>query len=152
MKSSARGFTLIELTIVLALIALLLTIAVPRYFHAVDHGKQAVQRQNLAVMRDAIDKFYGDLGRYPDELDDLVKKKYLRSIPVDLITDKPDWNIIPPEDATLGRVYDVVSASATSAGAAGADSAKAGSGGAGASSSDESKRAPSTAQKAGDGR
>ena len=110
MNTSTRGFTLIELTIVLALIALLLTIAVPRYFHALDSGKLAVQRQNLSAVRDAIDKFYGDLGHYPDELDDLVKKKYLRSIPVDPMTEKPNWTVVPPEDPTLGRVFDVLSA------------------------------------------
>lgn len=109
MSLSARGFTLIELTIVLALVALLLTIAVPRYFHAVDNGKTAVQRQNLATMRDAIDKYYGDLGKYPDDLDDLVKKKYLRSIPVDPLTEKPNWTVVPPDDPTLGRVFDVLS-------------------------------------------
>lgn len=118
MRILPRGFTLIELTIVLALIALLLTIAVPRYFHALDNGKAAVQRQNLAVMRDAIDKFYGDIGRYPDQLDDLVTKRYLRAIPVDPMTDKPNWTVIEPEDTTLGRVYDVVSATATQSTAA----------------------------------
>ena len=108
--NSRRGFTLIELTIVLALVALLLTIAVPRYFHSLENGKLAVQRQNLAVMRDALDKFYGDQGKYPDDLDDLVKKKYLRAIPVDPITELPNWTVVPPEDTTLGRVYDVRSA------------------------------------------
>ena len=112
MKTTAHGFTLIELSIVLALIALLLTIAVPRYFHAVDHGKLAVQRQNLAAMRDAIDKYFGDLGRYPDDLQDLVRKKYLRSIPVDPVTSKAEWNIIAPEDKSLGRVFDVASTGA----------------------------------------
>jgi general secretion pathway protein G len=123
MKSLSRGFTLIELTIVLALVALLLTIAVPRYFHVLDNGKAAVQRQNLATMRDAIDKFYGDLGRYPDELDELVRKKYLRSIPVDPLTDKPNWTVVAPDDPTLGQVYDVVSA-ATQAAEARAGAAK----------------------------
>lgn len=145
MKSLTHGFTLIELTIVLALIALLLTIAVPRYFHAVDHGKVAVQRQNLAVMRDAIDKYFGDSGRYPEELDDLVKKKYLRAIPIDPTTEKPDWTIIAPEDQTLGRVYDVVSATVAAAGATGGEAAPAR---AGAGTPDESQRAPSAAQKA----
>jgi len=105
-----RGFTLIELTIVLALIALLLTIAVPRYFHSLDNGKISVQRQNLAAIRDALDKFYGDQGKYPDDLADLVTKKYLRAIPVDPITGLPNWTVVPPEDTTQGRVYDVRSA------------------------------------------
>jgi len=105
-----RGFTLIELTIVLALVALLLTIAVPRYFHSIENGKLNVQRQNLATIRDALDKFYGDTGKYPDELDDLVKKKYLRAIPVDPVTELPNWAVVPPEDAAQGLVYDVRSA------------------------------------------
>ena len=105
-----RGFTLIELTIVLALVALLLTIAVPRYFHSIENGKVNVQRQNLAAIRDALDKFYGDQGKYPDELDDLVKKKYLRAIPVDPVTELPNWAVVPPEDAAQGLVYDVRSA------------------------------------------
>ncbi len=141
MKSRAHGFTLIELTIVLALIALLLTIAVPRYFHAVDSGRLAVQRQNLAAMRDAIDKYYGDLGRYPDELDDLVRKKYLRSIPVDPITEKADWTVVAPEDPTQGKVFDVVSVKAP------ADATKAASA-ASTPASDDAQRAPAGAQKA----
>jgi general secretion pathway protein G len=108
--TSPRGFTLIELTIVLALVALLLTIAVPRYFHTIENGKLTVQRQNLTAIRDAIDKFYGDQGKYPDELADLVKKKYLRAIPVDPITEMPNWAVVAPEDTAQGRVYDVRSA------------------------------------------
>ena len=126
-----RGFTLIELTIVLALIALLLTIAVPRYFHSVENGKLNVQRQNLAAIRDALDKFHGDQGKYPDELQDLVTKKYLRSIPVDPVTQLPNWTVIPPEDDTQGRVYDVRSA-AQPAGA-GTEGQGSGAGDAGAS-------------------
>ncbi len=109
-RSSIPGFTLIELSIVLALIALLVTIAVPRYFHAIDNGKRSVQRQNLATMRDAIDKFYGDVGRYPDTLDELVRRRYLRAIPPDPITDKSDWVVVAPDDPTQGAVYDVKSA------------------------------------------
>lgn len=116
---NARGFTLIEITIVLALVALLLTIAVPRYFQTVENGKRSVQRQNIAAIRDAIDKYHGDQGRYPDELGDLVKKRYLRSIPVDPITDRPDWTVVAPVDMEEGRVYDVRSASDTAQPAAG---------------------------------
>jgi len=106
----ARGFTLIELMVVMVLIALLLTIAVPRYFGTIDTGKASVQRQNLSAIRDAIDKYYGDVGKYPETLQDLVDKKYLRSIPVDPITNLPNWVTVPPTDPNLTGVYDIHSA------------------------------------------
>jgi general secretion pathway protein G len=105
--NSGRGFTLIELVIVMATIALLLTLAVPRYFNTIENGKASVQRQNMATIRDAIDKFHGDQGRFPDNLDELVREKYLRAVPVDPFTTAPDWVIVAPEDPTLGGVYDV---------------------------------------------
>ena len=104
------GFTLIELAIVMATIALLLTIAVPRYFHAIDAGKLNVQQQNIATLRDAIDKFHGDQARYPDSLEELVQKKYLRGVPIDPLTRLPDWKSVPPRDESLGGIYDVRSA------------------------------------------
>lgn len=108
-----HGFTLIELLVVLAVVALLLTIAVPRYFQSVERSKEAVLKQDLAAMRDAIDKYYGDSGRYPDVLEDLVSKKYLRNIPVDPITDSAaTWLTVPPQDAAEGGVYDVKSGAA----------------------------------------
>jgi general secretion pathway protein G len=105
-----RGFTLIELSIVLAIVGLLLTLAVPRYFHSVDNGKLSVQRQNLSTMRDAIDKFYADLGRYPDTLEELVSRKYLRAVPVDPVTEKANWALIAPQDPAQGAIFDVRSA------------------------------------------
>jgi general secretion pathway protein G len=104
------GFTLIEMIMVVALIGLLLSIGVPRYFHALDQARLNVQQQNLATLRDAIDKFFGDRGRYPDNLDDLVKQRYLRSIPIDPATSKPDWVILPPKDTESGMVHDIASA------------------------------------------
>ncbi|HEX4584494.1 MAG TPA: prepilin-type N-terminal cleavage/methylation domain-containing protein [Burkholderiaceae bacterium] len=101
------GFTLVELMVVMVLIALLLTIAVPRYFGTIDTGKASVQRQNISAIRDAIDKYYGDLGKYPETLQDLVDKKYLRSVPVDPITNLPNWVVIPPTDPNLTGVYDI---------------------------------------------
>ena len=86
---TSRGFTLIELLVVMAIIATLLTLAVPRYFHSTDRAKEAVLKQNLAQMRDSIDKYYGDRGRYPDALEELVSKKYLRKIPPDPMTETP---------------------------------------------------------------
>jgi general secretion pathway protein G len=107
---TVHGFTLIELMVVMATIALLLTLAVPRYFHAIDNGKLSVQRQNIATIRDAIDKFYGDQARYPETLQELVQGRYLRSVPIDPITEAPNWIVIAPQDPTQGAVFDVRSA------------------------------------------
>jgi general secretion pathway protein G len=107
-RSLITGFTLIELLVVMAIIATLLTLAVPRYFHSTDRAKEAVLKQNLAQMRESIDKYYGDRGRYPDSLDDLVSRKYLRKIPPDPITDSPlTWVTVPPDLTGSGSVFDV---------------------------------------------
>ena len=106
-STARRGFTLIEMLVVMTLIALLLTLAVPRYFSALDNGRLNVQRQNVATLRDAIDKFFGDQGKYPESLDELVTKRYLRQVPVDPVSGAPDWVVIAPQDPTLGAVYDV---------------------------------------------
>ncbi|WP_233832798.1 type II secretion system protein [Paraburkholderia sp. ZP32-5] len=105
-----NGFTLIELLIVLSIIALMLTLALPQYFHSIDASKEKVLAQNLTVTRDAIDKFYGDLGRYPDSLDELVDKHYLRALPFDPVTDSATtWQIVPPDEQFPGKVYDLKS-------------------------------------------
>jgi general secretion pathway protein G len=105
-----KGFTLIELLVVLGIIALMLTLAVPRYFPSVDKSKEVVLADNLRNMRTLIDQYYGDTGRYPDTLDQLVEKKYLRALPVDPITDsQTTWIIIPPEDGAKGGIYDIKS-------------------------------------------
>jgi general secretion pathway protein G len=111
MKRSWRnGFTLIELLVVMAIISMLLALAVPRYFHSVEKSKEAVLKENLSTMRNALDKYYGDSGKYPKTLDELVTGKYLRSVPVDPITESATtWVIVPPDDATKGGVYDVKS-------------------------------------------
>jgi general secretion pathway protein G len=104
----SRGFTLIELLVVMAIIAILVSIATPRYFNSVEKSKEAVLKQDLSTLRDAIDKYYGDTGKYPDALDDLVTKKYVRKLPVDPITDRADtWVVVPPEDADKGAVFDL---------------------------------------------
>jgi general secretion pathway protein G len=112
MKSSSvkisSGFTLIELLVVMVIIALLLTLAAPRYFHSVEKSKETVLRENLMLVREALDKYYGDNGKYPDSLGDLVARKYLRRLPQDPITDSDlTWIIVPPTDLAKGGVYDI---------------------------------------------
>jgi len=105
-----NGFTLIELIVVMAIIGVLLTVAVPRYFHSVDKSKEAVLHQNLQLTREALDKYFGDNGKYPDSLDDLVTKKYLRTPPYDPITESTTtWVIVAPDSADKGAVYDIKS-------------------------------------------
>jgi general secretion pathway protein G len=108
--SAQRGFTLIELLVVLAIIGTLLSLALPRYNGSVDKSKEAVLRQNVATLRDAIDKFHGDSGKYPQSLDDLVEKQYLRRIPLDPVTNsEKTWITVPSEDADDPGVMDVKS-------------------------------------------
>ena len=109
-RQDARGFTLIELLVVLAIVSTLLTLAVPRYFSSLQKSKEVVMRGNLWIMRDALDKYFSDVGRYPDQLQDLATKKYLRAIPVDPLTETTTtWRVIPPDDPEKGGVYDVKS-------------------------------------------
>lgn len=109
-RVKALGFTLIELLVVMALIVLLLSLAVPRYFNSVENSKEAVLRENLSLTRRALDNYYGDNGKYPDALEILVSKKYLRSLPLDPITGVgTTWIIVPPDVPEKGGVYDVKS-------------------------------------------
>ena len=104
----ASGFTLIELIVVMVIVALLVTIAAPRYFGSLQKSKETALHQTLAVTRDALDKFYGDNGKYPDTLDALITKRYLRSLPVDPITESSStWTMGAPEDSTKGGVNDI---------------------------------------------
>jgi general secretion pathway protein G len=106
--SGACGFTLIELLVVMVIIATLLTIAAPRYFRSVDRTRETVLAQDLAVMRDAIDKFCADRARYPESLDELTVERYLRSVPVDPITRSRDtWVVVASDDPDLPGVRDV---------------------------------------------
>jgi general secretion pathway protein G len=102
------GFTLIELLVVMTIVALLLTLALPRYFGSIDKSKEAVLKENLHQMREAISRYYADKGRYPESLDTLASDKYLRRVPVDPITESTTtWQIVQPEDTQKGGVYDV---------------------------------------------
>jgi general secretion pathway protein G len=102
-----RGFTVIELLVVMAALGLLLAISAPRYTEHVDRARESVLRQNLAGMREAIDKFYGDRARYPADLTELVKQRYLRELPLDPITDRADtWIAVTPSGQS-GQLLDV---------------------------------------------
>lgn len=109
MAARKNGFTLIELLVVMSVIATLLTIAVPRYFQHLDRAREAALRESLAVMRDAVDKYRGDTGRYPETLEELVTKRYLRRVPPDPITESSEsWVLVPPPDEPGQRkVWDV---------------------------------------------
>ena len=106
-----RAFTLIELLVVLAIVALLLSLTLPGYFHAIEVSKEQVLAENLRATRDAIDKFYGDTGRYPDSLDELVDKRYLRALPFDpIVGSATAWVIVAPDAQSKGNVYSLHSA------------------------------------------
>lgn len=94
------GFTLFELMIVMAIIAILASVAVPSYINAVRHGREAALRQDLWVMRQAIDSYTVDKEKAPQSLDDLVQSGYLKAIPVDPMTGSSDtW--MPDTSDTL---------------------------------------------------
>jgi general secretion pathway protein G len=106
-----RGFTLVELMVVLTVIALLLSVVVPDYVGRLRRAEEAVLKENLMMMRDALDKHYGDAGKYPSNLQDLVAKRYLRAVPADPFTQSAStWVAVPPDDPRKGGVYDVRSA------------------------------------------
>jgi general secretion pathway protein G len=95
--------------VVLAIVALLLSVAVPRYLSSVSKSRESVLRANLSVTRDALDKYFGDTGRYPDSLEQLVQGQYLRALPVDPITESATtWTVLPPNrPERAGAVFDL---------------------------------------------
>ena len=99
---------MVELMVVLAVLALLVSIVAPKAIGGVTRAEEAVLKQDLAVMRDALDKHYTDAGRYPAALPELVAKRYLRNIPVDpLAKSSATWIVVPPADPEKGAVFDV---------------------------------------------
>ena len=103
---SESGFTLVELMIVVSIIGILATVAVPSYRQSVVKAREAVLRQDLFTMRDLLDQYRADKGKYPATLKDLVTATYLRAVPVDPITQSATtWQEIV--DETEGGVFDV---------------------------------------------
>ncbi len=97
-RRAQPGFTLIELLIVIAIIGILITIAQPSYNRAVLAAKEATLKENLFILRDRLDQFYADNGKYPEALNDLADKRYIRRVPVDPITGSADWVVVYATD------------------------------------------------------
>jgi len=115
-RKSMSGFTLIELLVVLAIIATLLSIVAPRYIHQTARAKEAALKENLSVMRRALDEFYSDTGDYPEKLSDLTERRYLRALPLDPVTNRPDsWVPVMGSDEDDKRIVDVKSGAAGTA-------------------------------------
>jgi general secretion pathway protein G len=92
-----NGFTLIEMLIVVSMIGILVVILIPQYKYSVLRAKEAVLKENLFQIRDAINKYYADKKKYPADLDDLVSSRYLRGIPYDPISRGAQWQTILAE-------------------------------------------------------
>lgn len=109
-KTAGRGFTLVEISVVISVIAILCAIAYPLAAGNVRKAREAALRQDLRVMREAIDKYHAAFGRYPRELDDLVKARFLRAVPPDPIAGTtPAWKAVP-SSPDAEDVFDVRSA------------------------------------------
>ena len=106
------GFTMIELLVVMAVLAVLASLVVPRYMDKVDSARETVLRHDLMDLRNAIDQFYRDQSRYPESLEELVVKRYIRAVPVDPITERTDtWVVVAPKEGSK-TVFDVKSGAA----------------------------------------
>lgn len=114
-NSQSNGFTLLELMIVISILIILVSVALPQYQKTVMHARETVLSHDLFDMRSLIDQYAADKGKLPQSLDDLVTAGYMKAIPKDPITDQPDWAITTGDDpySTQGGsgVTDVHSAS-----------------------------------------
>lgn len=107
-----QGYTLIEMMIVISIIGILATMALPSFQKSLVRAKETDLRRSLFIMRDTIDQYFADHGRYPGSLQDLETEKYIRQTPMDPFTGRSDtWVTIPPEGFAEGNVYDVHSGS-----------------------------------------
>ncbi len=107
MNGKKLGFTFIELMVVMAIVALMMTIALPRYYAGMERAKEAVLKEDLFIMREAIDDYFVDKGQYPHSLEVLVKDRYLRTIPPDPITESSETWIVLGQPQNPSVVYDI---------------------------------------------
>lgn len=108
MRKRKAGFTLIELLVVLAIVATLLALVAPQYLGSMDRAREQVLKENLATLRDTIDKYHADTGRYPDSLQQLVEQRYLRAVPQDPVAQSAaSWVLVAPPKGDKGLVFDV---------------------------------------------
>ena len=110
------GFTFLEMIMVIIILGILVSIALPNYRTAMIEAKEAVLKEDLFRLRDTIDQYYSDKGKYPASLESLVEDGYLRKMPVDPITNAADWETVPAEPDTdnpndQAGIYDVKSSS-----------------------------------------
>jgi general secretion pathway protein G len=116
-RRSDSGWTLIELMVVIALIMILSTMALVQYRNSVTYAKEATLKSQLFIMRDAIDQYYADKGKYPDSLQTLVSESYIRAMPRDPFTTSSDtWQTVPAEpesgaSTAAAGIFDVKSGS-----------------------------------------
>lgn len=115
-RFNRSGFTLIELMIVMSVVGILASISAPNYRWGLIKARESVLRENLYTFRSTIDQYYADQGKFPESLDELVNKRYLRELPKDPFTERKDWITLQPPassdgGAPLSGVYDVKSAS-----------------------------------------
>lgn len=109
--SKSHGFSLIELAIVISIISILYVTSVPYGDKSIQATRKAVLKNNLKVLRECIDDYYADFGEYPSELELLVEKKYIRSIPIDPYTESSDTWITEPSDPAKMDIFNVKSGS-----------------------------------------
>ena len=104
-----QGFTLVELLVVLVIVALLLSIVLPRYTKSINKAEESALRSDLATLSVSIDRYYADKGQYPTSLDQLVSERYIRSVPVDPLLKEKRWDIIYIQNDNQQEIYDIKS-------------------------------------------